>query len=103
MPYRETSGADPDRFTLVHVNRTGSQIVFKVLWCFHIRARQRQDNDKTNVEPMHSSDAFHTRSDKPGVKCIIGMHRFDICLAVVLSVSWSGVKTTSVLHAKLRG
>ena len=29
-------------------------------WCFHTRARQRQDNDKTNVEPVHSYDAFHT-------------------------------------------
>ena len=29
------------------------------LWCFHTRARQRQD--KTNVEPVHSYDAFHTR------------------------------------------
>ena len=36
------------------------------LWCFHTRARQRQ-YDKTNVEPVHSYDAFHTRSDKPGV------------------------------------
>ena len=52
-----------------------------------------QDNDKTNVEPVHSYDAFHTRSDKPGVKGIIGMHRFNICLVVVLSLSCSGVKT----------
>ena len=43
-----------------------------------------QDNDKTNVEPVHSYHAVHTRSDKPGVKGIIGMHRFDICLVVVL-------------------
>ena len=35
-------------------------------WCFHTRARQRQDNDKTNVEPVHSYDAFHTRSDMSG-------------------------------------
>ena len=41
-------------------------------------------NGKTNVEPVHSYDAFHTRSDKPGVKGIIGMHRFNICLVVVL-------------------
>ena len=57
-----------------------------------------QDNDKTNVEPVHSydNDAFHTRSDKPGVKGIIEiieMHRFNICLVVVLSLSCSGVKT----------
>ena len=43
-----------------------------------------QDNDKTTVEPVHSYDAFHTRSDKPGVKGIIGMHRFNFCLVVVL-------------------
>ena len=30
-----------------------------------------QDNDKTNVEPVHSYDAFHTRSDMSGVKGII--------------------------------
>ena len=41
------------------------------------------DNDKTNVEPVHSYEAFHTRPDKPGVKGIIGMHRFNICLFVV--------------------
>ena len=29
----------------------------------------------------------------PGVKGIIGMHRFNICLVVVLSLSCSGVKT----------
>ena len=28
--------------------------------------------------------AFHTRSDMSGVKGIIGMHRFNICLVVVL-------------------
>ena len=43
-----------------------------------------QDNDKTNVEPVHSYDAFHTRSDVSGVKGIIGMHRFNFCLVVVL-------------------
>ena len=62
-----------------------------VLWCFHTRARQ-QDNDKTNVEPVHSYDAFHTRSGMSGVKGIIGMHRFNVCL-VVLSLSCCGVKT----------
>ena len=51
-------------------------------------------NDKTNVEPVHSYDAFHTRSDISGVKGIIGMHRFNICL-VVLLLSCSGVKTPS--------
>ena len=54
---------------------------------------QEQDNDKTNVEPVHSYDAFHTRFVGPGVKGIIGMHRFNICLVVVLSLSCSGVKT----------
>ena len=29
-----------------------------------------------------------------GVKGIIGMHMFNICLAVVLSLSCSGVKTS---------
>ena len=50
--------------------------------------RQRQDN-KTNVEPVHSYDAFHTWFVGPG---IIGMHRFNIYLLVVL-LSCSGVKT----------
>ena len=39
-----------------------------------------------NVEPVHSYDAFHTRSDMSGVKGIIEMHRFNIscrCLALV--------------------
>ena len=48
-------------------------------------ARQRQGNDKTNVEPVHSYYPFHTRSDMSGVKGIIGMHRFNFCLVVVLS------------------
>ena len=61
--------------------------VFCSLWCFHTRARQRLDNDKTNVEPVHSYYAFHTRSDMSGVKDIIGMHWFNICLVVVLSLS----------------
>ena len=43
-----------------------------------------QDNDKTNVEPVHSCNAFHTRHVGPGVKGIIGMHRFNICLVVLL-------------------
>ena len=55
-----------------------------VLWCFHTRARQRQDNHKTNVEPVHSYYAFHTRSDMSGVKGIIGIHRFNFCLVVAL-------------------
>ena len=46
--------------------------------------RQWQDHDKTNVEPMHSYDAFHAVAAGPGVKGIIGMHRFNICLVVVL-------------------
>ena len=58
-------------------------ITVTVLWCFHTRARQRQD-DKTNVEPVHSYNAFHTRFVGPGVKGIIGKHRFNICLVVVL-------------------
>ena len=53
-----------------------------------------QDNDKTNVEPVHSYDAFHTRHVGPGVKGIIGIYRFNICLIVVL-LSCSGVKTPS--------
>ena len=54
-----------------------------------------QDNDKTNVEPVHSYEAFHTRSDKPGVKGITGMHRFNICLVVVLL--WCENTITSTL------
>ena len=46
-----------------------------------------QDNDETNVEPVHSYDAFHTWFVGPGVKGIIGMRRFNICLVVVLSLS----------------
>ena len=52
-----------------------------------------QDNDKTNVEPVHSYDAFHTKHVGPIVKGIIGMHKFNIRLVVVLSWSCSGVKT----------
>ena len=73
---------------------------FEDLWCFHTRARQRQDNDKTNVEPVHFYYAFHTRSDKPGVKGIIEMHRFNFCLVVVLSLSCSGVKAPLQYYKK---
>ena len=45
---------------------------------------QVQDDDKTNVEPVHSYDAFHTSRCPTGVNGIIGMHRFNICLVVVL-------------------
>ena len=64
--------------------------------CFPTRARQRQDNDKTKVEPVHSYDAFHTRHVGPGVKGIIGMHMSNMCL-VVLPLSCSGVKTPLLL------
>ena len=56
-------------------------------------AHKWQDNDKTNVEPVHSYDTFHTTFVGPGVKGIIGMYRFNICLVVVFSLSFSGVKT----------
>ena len=52
---------------------TSHLVQCSMYWCFHTRARQ-QDNDKTNVEPVHSYDAFHTRFVGPGVKGIIGMH-----------------------------
>ena len=42
-----------------------------------------QDTDKTNVEPVQSYEAFHTRSGNDGVKGIIGMHRFNISIVVV--------------------
>ena len=64
---------------------------------FSHQSKTTQDNDKTNVEPVHSYDAFHTRHVGPGVKGIIGMHRFNICLVVVLSFSCSGVKTPLAL------
>ena len=32
-----------------------------------------QDNDKTNVEPMHSYDAFHTRFVGPTLKTPLGL------------------------------
>ena len=59
---------------------------------------QEQDNDKTKVEPVHFYYAFHTRFVGPGVKGIIEMHRFNICLVVVLSLSCSGVKAPLVLQ-----
>ena len=59
-----------------------------------------QDNDKTNVEPLHSYDAFHTWFVGPGVKGIIGMHRFNIRLVVVL-LSCSGVKIPLVVDNSL--
>ena len=43
-----------------------------------------EQDDKTNVEPVHSYDAFHTVVAGPGVKGIIGIHRFNICLVVLL-------------------
>ena len=45
-----------------------------------------QDNDKAKIEPVHSYDAFHSGHVGPGVKLKgkIGMHRFNICLVVVL-------------------
>ena len=46
-----------------------------------------QDIDKTNVEPVHSYDAFHT-GPMTGMKGIIGMHRFNICLVVVVVLLW---------------
>ena len=60
-----------------------------------------QDNNKTNVEPVHSYYPFQTRSDTPGVKDSIGIHRFNICLVVVLS-SCSGVKTPLLEHFATR-
>ena len=49
---------------------------------------------------MSAGGAFHTRSDMYGVKGIVGIHRFNICLVVVLSLSCSGVKTPLVLFWK---
>ena len=42
-----------------------------------------QDNDKTNVEPVHSYYAFHTRSDKPGVKGIIGRLKDGLYIHII--------------------
>ena len=36
-----------------------------------------QDNEKINVEPVHSYDAFHTGP------ATTGMHRFNICLVLL--------------------
>ena len=48
-------------------------------------ARQQQDNDKTNVETVHSMMPFTpgpTTTNGPGVKGIIGMHRFRFVLSL---------------------
>ena len=45
--------------------------------------RAQQDNDKTNVEPVHSYYAFHTRSDMSGVKGII-FSRNGACIYLLL-------------------
>ena len=64
------------------------KVIFVCKVVFHLMTNgvftPEQDNDKTKVEPVHSYDAFHTRHVGPGVKGIIGMHRFNICLVVVL-------------------
>ena len=77
-----------------------------LLWCFHTWARQRQDN-KTHVEPVHSYDVFHTRSNMSGVKGIIGMHKFNICLVVVflwcentISLSYGAVPYLPLILAR---
>ena len=74
----------------------------KIHECNGVFTRE-QDNDKTNVEPVHSYDAFHIRHVGPGVKGVIGMHRFNICLVVVLLLSCSGVKTPLVGMSGYRG
>ena len=67
-------------------------IVLGPQWCEVMVFSQRQHNDNTttNVEPVHSYDAFHTVVVGPGVKGIIGMHRFNFCrcrcVVVVLSL-----------------
>ena len=79
VPVSPTVSSSPNRvMVLSHQSKTTT--------------RQRQDNDKTKVEPVHSYYAFHTRFVGPGVKGIIEMHRFNICLVIVLSLSLSGVK-----------
>ena len=67
---------------LVPINKTLMVFVF-VIKTYGVFTPE-QDNDKTNVEPVHSYDGFHTRHIRPGVQGIIGMHRFNICLVVVL-------------------
>ena len=52
-----------------------------------------QDNDNINVDPVHFYDTFHTRSDMSGVKGI--MHRFNICLVVVLLWCENTITVTS--------
>ena len=62
---------------------------------FHNIFTPEQDNDNTNVEPVHSYYAFHTRSDMSGVTGIVGMHRFNICLVVVLLWCENTIKKVS--------
>ena len=76
---------------IIEIHRFNICLVVVLLWCENTITPE-QDNDKTNVEPVHSYDAFHIRSDMFGVKGIIGMHRFNVCLVVDLSLSCSGVK-----------
>ena len=61
------------------------------IWCFQTRARQRQDNDKTNVEPVHSYDAFHTSRCRTWCerhhRNAQVQHLSCRCLVVVLSLS----------------
>ena len=59
-----------------------------------------EENDKTNVEPVHSYDAFHTRSGNDGVKGIIGMHRFNICLVVVFLWCENTISPTTLSHCR---
>ena len=82
----------------VHNSLVTQLLSFGQLLCFEVTGQSRllqyidsnsvftpeQDNDKTNVEPVHSYDPFHTRFVGPGVTGIIGWHRFNICLVVVL-------------------
>ena len=75
-----TCSESDDPRSSVLKNKLNGISVFTVMVVF----TPEQDNDKTNVEPVHSYDAFHTRHVGPGVKSIIGMHRFNICLVVVL-------------------
>ena len=39
---------------------------YRLMVFSHQSKTTRQDNDKTNVEPVHSYDAFHTRHVGPG-------------------------------------
>ena len=56
-----------------------------MVFSYQSKTRQPQDNHKTNVEPVHSYDAFHTGLATTGAKGIIGMHMFNICLVLSLS------------------